>query len=95
MADGGDGEQCPQGLKVGAEGFFELVEEGISEYPVSGAEGVMYRNKLKPEWYLDLPAKRKNQKQISWAYDYCRLITDKHPDYEQQTACWWAYAHQR
>jgi hypothetical protein len=80
MADGGGGEQ---GLKVGDEGFFELVEEGISEFPVSGAEGVMFRNKLKPEWHLDRPVKRKNQKQISWAYDHCRAISDKHPDYKQ------------
>jgi hypothetical protein len=64
MADGGDGEQ---GLKAGDEVFFELVEEGIPEFPVSGAEGAMFRNKLKPEWYLDRPVKRKNQKQISWA----------------------------
>ena len=43
----------------------------------------MFRNKLKPGWYLDRPVKRKNQKQISWAYDHCRAISDKHPDYKQ------------
>jgi hypothetical protein len=83
MADGGGGEQ---GLRAGDEFFFELVEEGISEFPVpvpSGAEGVMFRNKLKPEWHIDRPVKRKNQKQISWAYDHCRAISDKHPDYKQ------------
>ena len=37
--------------------------------------------------YLDRPVKRKNQKQISWAYDHCRAISDKHPDYKQQTDC--------
>ena len=48
------------------------------ELMIGGVEGVMFRHKLKPEWYLERPAKRKNQKQISWAYDHCRAISDKH-----------------
>jgi hypothetical protein len=64
--------------------FSRWYGDSDGELMIGGVEGVMFRHKLKPEWYLDLPKKPKNHKSLSWAFEHCRGITDKHPDYEAQ-----------
>ena len=59
-------------------------EDGVSETEVQPAgefEALLHRNNPQPEWFQKPPKVARGQKTVSWAYDYCRIMTPAHPQY--------------